>query len=218
MPATVSPDSTSAMHSHPADFSIPPLLQRRVHTLGHGLFRLGEAWRLLGTRLDRGPPPPRVRAPAGPRHQNCPRAGPGSSGPQFRAIAQRLSHTSNLPTPLHDPHPQTPPPAHPAFTLSVTIRTAEPPPHPAPFSRWCDVVIRSDHERSPIDMNETSIGGWVSCFLRWHNAPAAPPRSGGSDPARPRRSGGSWRGRRGGAGPRMQSWASWPGVCKARDS
>ena len=42
------------MHSHSADPPIPPLLQRRVHTLGHGLFRLGEAWRLLGTRLDRG--------------------------------------------------------------------------------------------------------------------------------------------------------------------
>ena len=45
---------TQAMHSHSSDPSIPPLLQRRLHTLGHGLFRLGEAWRLLDTRLKRG--------------------------------------------------------------------------------------------------------------------------------------------------------------------
>ncbi|MDB6138723.1 MAG: uncharacterized protein JWO94_1795 [Verrucomicrobiaceae bacterium] len=36
------------------DVSLPVSLERRVHTLGHGLFKLSEAWRLLSVRLDRG--------------------------------------------------------------------------------------------------------------------------------------------------------------------
>ena len=42
------------MPNQPADLLIPPSLQRRVRTLGHGLYRLSEAWQLLAVRLDRG--------------------------------------------------------------------------------------------------------------------------------------------------------------------
>jgi hypothetical protein len=44
----------SAMPDEPADLLIPPTLQRRIRTLGHGLYRFAEAWKLLATRLDRG--------------------------------------------------------------------------------------------------------------------------------------------------------------------
>ena len=42
------------MPNQPTDLLIPPSLQRRVRTLGHGLYRLSEAWQLLAVRLDRG--------------------------------------------------------------------------------------------------------------------------------------------------------------------